>query len=84
MNNLQCGYPDCDRPAATAQPFTLDEALAQKRAEYAAPVQPHTLSFEDWWAGSGFTKFKDTAQAAWDAAVSAAAPVQQEPGDSDK
>jgi hypothetical protein len=39
---VHCG-PVPESPAAPVQPFTLDEALAQKRAEYAASAEPYPV-----------------------------------------
>ncbi|MCG3080927.1 hypothetical protein L7Q72_25075 [Pseudomonas aeruginosa] len=45
----------------------LEEFAPQAQAEQAEGAQGELERFEAWWATSGLTKFKDTAQAAWQA-----------------
>lgn len=52
------------------------EALKSEQAEGA---QGELERFEAWWATSGLTKFKDTAQAAWQARAALAQPSPDAP-----
>ncbi|MFF6559246.1 hypothetical protein ACET37_07100 [Pseudomonas aeruginosa] len=62
-----CGMPMTEGHHSPDGCCNLEEFAPQAQAEQAEGAQVELERFEAWWATSGLTKFKDTAQAAWQA-----------------
>ncbi|MFU4054490.1 hypothetical protein ACM7EP_02415 [Pseudomonas aeruginosa] len=62
-----CGMPMTEGHHSPDGCCNLEEFAPQAQAEQAEGAQGEMERFEAWWATSGLTKFKDTAQAAWQA-----------------
>ncbi len=62
-----CGMPMTEGHHSPDGCCNLEEFAPQAQAEQAEGAQGELERFEAWWATSGLTKFKDTAQAAWQA-----------------
>lgn len=66
-------------PAMHWAPDQSERSLGMVEPKQAEGAQGELELFEAWWATSGLTKFKDTAQAAWEARATLAQPSPTAP-----
>lgn len=75
---------DAESARGMAISLLIQQNIVDKYAASPAPMSQAPVDsdmvpvgFDDWWATSGFTKYRDTAKAAWEAALTAAPVTSQ-------